>query len=65
MREPRTIADHSSAIFAPRSTASECGTAKKMRKGRPGGSCRAGSNLCSTTCGQATRRPSRLSEVSP
>jgi hypothetical protein len=33
MREPRTIADHSSAIFAPWSTASERGTGKRMRRG--------------------------------
>jgi hypothetical protein len=33
MRGPRTIADHSSAIFAPWSTASECGIGKRMRRG--------------------------------
>jgi hypothetical protein len=33
MREPRTIADHPSVIFAPWSTASECGIGKRIRSG--------------------------------
>jgi hypothetical protein len=54
MREPRTIADHSSAIFDLGPQRQNAGPVRGCAGGRPGGSCRVGSNLCSTTCGQAT-----------